>query len=188
MDVSLVTRALLVSGSVLPKCHQITALWIPPKLGVTPRHTPAYVRHTLGDSVTGRVIWPSSNSRRVAARPTTPRRRSGVLHGSGAVLLSASGNVRLLRRPNCPLVSGPVWSVDASSSPARLRSGTSALGIPKWFTIRRRLQTGLVCAQNPLPWWLQFRPLFPLPPSLPLRPLPRSSPWLGPHTLGPHLR
>ncbi|KAI0287151.1 hypothetical protein BC826DRAFT_1119697 [Russula brevipes] len=40
----------------------------------------------------GKVIWPSSNSRRVAARPIMPKRRRGVLHGNGAKQLSEKGN------------------------------------------------------------------------------------------------
>ena len=38
------------------------------------------------------AIRPSSNSRRVAARPIIPKRRRGVLHGKGAMLLSKKGN------------------------------------------------------------------------------------------------
>ena len=52
VDVSLVTRALLVSGSALPKYCRIAVLWTQSKSDETPRYTLAYVRHTLGDSVT----------------------------------------------------------------------------------------------------------------------------------------
>ena len=54
MDDSLVTRVSLVSGSALPKYCQTAVLWISSKLEVTPWYTSAYVRHTLGDSVTQR--------------------------------------------------------------------------------------------------------------------------------------
>ena len=56
---TLVTRAPPISGSALPKYCQIAVLWILSMLGVTPRYTLAYVRHTLGDSVT---LRPSSSS------------------------------------------------------------------------------------------------------------------------------
>ena len=88
----------------------------------------------------GKVIWPSSNSRRVAARPIMPRRRSGVLHRRGAELLSEKGNGKLRKRQNFPLMSDNVWHVDVSSSPAKPPASTSAPN-PKWSACRRnRLQ------------------------------------------------
>ncbi|KAF8489276.1 hypothetical protein F5888DRAFT_1872570 [Russula emetica] len=73
-----------------------------------------------------------SNSRRAAARPIMPKRRSGVLHGSGAVLLSEKGNGKLRKRPNNPLVSGNAWHADESSTPAKPPASTSAPN-PKWL-------------------------------------------------------
>ena len=71
------------------------------------------------------------NSRRVATRPIMPRRRSGVLHGNGGVLLSEREIGKLPRWPNILLVSGNVRHMDTSSIPAKLPASTSALD-PKW--------------------------------------------------------
>jgi hypothetical protein len=57
-----------------------------------------------------------------------PRRRNGVLHGSGVVLLSENGNRKPQKWPNFPLVSGPVWDADVSSIPRRLRRSTNCYG------------------------------------------------------------
>jgi hypothetical protein len=45
-------------------------------------------------------MWPSSNSRRAAARPTMAGRRRSILHGSGAMLLSGKGNGRQRKKPH----------------------------------------------------------------------------------------
>jgi len=50
----------------------------------------------------GKTAWPSSNSRRVAARPITPRRRSGDLHGNEAMPPSGNTWERRPRPPNSP--------------------------------------------------------------------------------------
>ena len=77
------------------------------------------------------AIRPSSNSRRAAARPIMPKRRRGILHGKGAVLLSEKGNGKLQKWPNNPLVSGNAGHVGASSIPTKPPASTSA-PIPKW--------------------------------------------------------
>ena len=112
----------------------------------------------------GKVTWPSLNSRRVAARPIMPRRRSGVLHRSIAVLLSEKGNGRLQKRLNFPLVSSNAWHVDISSIPTKPPASTSA-PIPKWFAYQRRLHRRRHHIPPSLPY-LTSR----LPPPAPLAP------------------
>ena len=113
-------------------------------------------------------MWPSSNSRRVAARPITPKRRSGDSHGSAAVLLSGNGTARLRKQPPFPPVSDNAWHVDASSSLARLPASTSASAIPKWHVWWRQRRSRLWChaQQPPSPrtcLWLPPLPTLPLP-------------------------
>jgi hypothetical protein len=79
----------------------------------------------------GRVIWPSSNSKRVATRPIMPKRKRGVLHESGAVLLSKKGTRRLQKWPNNPLMSSNAWHVDESSTLTKLSASISVPN-PKW--------------------------------------------------------
>jgi hypothetical protein len=67
----------------------------------------------------GRVIWPSSNFKRAAARPIMPKRRRGISHRSRAMLLSEKGAKRLWRWLNNPLMSSNVCCVDKSSTPVR---------------------------------------------------------------------
>ena len=74
-----------------------------------------------------RATLPSSISKWAATRPIMPKRRRGVLHGSGAMLLNENGNGRLQKRPNYLLTSGNVRHVDASLSHTKLLRSTSAL-------------------------------------------------------------
>ena len=83
------------------------------------------------------VTWPFLNSRRVATRPIMPKRRRGILHESGAVVLSENGNGKLRKWPNNPLMSGNARHVDESSIPAKLPASTSAPN-PKWSALGRK--------------------------------------------------
>ncbi len=73
-----------------------------------------------------RAILPFLISKQVAVRSIMPKRRRGILHRNGAVLLNVKGNRKLQKWPNFPHASGNVWHMDTSSSPARLPRSTSA--------------------------------------------------------------
>ena len=91
-----------------------------------------------------------------------PKRRRGVLHGSGAVLLSEKGKEKLRKRPIRPLVSGNAWHVGESSIPAKLPESTSAPN-PKWFTSRRRELKDRCHKPHPQQGWTSLPP--PAPPA-----------------------
>ena len=73
-----------------------------------------------------KATLPSSISIWVAARPTMPKKRRGILHGSGAVPPSEKGKGKLQKWPNFPLVSGIVWHVNVSLHHAKPPRDTNA--------------------------------------------------------------
>ena len=105
-------------------------------------------------------------SKRVVTWPTMPRERRDVLHGNGAMLLSRNGTGRQPRQPNFPPVRGNAQDADASSSPAKPPTSTSA-PIPKWSTPLGKQVVSRAynpCHHHSQPSWLPQSPhVHPLP-------------------------
>lgn len=119
--------------------------------------TVALVPHILSCLV-GRVTWPSLNSRRVAARPITPKRFCTFsTEAELAVLPSEKGNGRLRKRPNDPHVSGDAWHVGASSIPAKPPGITSAPN-SKWVAYESKQLKGRSRAPHPQHRWTRHPP------------------------------
>ena len=106
--------------------------------------------------LTKRATLPSSISNWVAARPIMPKRRRGVLHRKGAMLLNGNGIVKLWKQPNSRLVSGNVWHVDESSHYVKLPASTS-VPIPKWSMWEGKQPVNR--PQKPHPWQSWTSPL-----------------------------